>query len=319
MEQLAKLDRWASKGFFWLTCLSLLLGLVFSRGGDRVIPLTKYILAYLMFTGALSCRVADFRRVLQRPERMLASLVLIFAVMPGLTYLITRLFLKNYPLLATGVILISALPVGVTAGVFADLGRGSVSLAITLVAVTTLASGFATPFILNLLIGSQVPFDGFQMSLDLIKLLALPVVAGVALNERQLPAVEELRPLLGIFNKAGIVVTLWANAAVMAPQLTQYREGVLYSLFIVVLQLVLSYGSSILLARRLAMPLGDEMALGMSNAVRNVVAGVVIGMNYFPPAVTMPIIISIMLQPPVAVLVYQKYSLPSRAGTEANL
>jgi BASS family bile acid:Na+ symporter len=86
------------------------------------------------------------------------------------------------PLIAAGVILVGSAPGGVASNVINYLAGANVPLSVTMTAFSTLVSPFLTPLMMKLLAGQYVPVSFWGMMVDILKMIVLPIAAGLVVN-----------------------------------------------------------------------------------------------------------------------------------------
>jgi BASS family bile acid:Na+ symporter len=144
---------------------------------NLIVPLVQII----MFGMGTKLSPADFLRVLKMPWPVLIGVGLHYTIMPLAGYGIARIF--QFPgEVAAGVILIGSVSSGVASNLIAYLAGGSVALAVTITACSTLASPFMTPLLMKLLAGRLVPIDFLKMVLEILNMVIVPVGAGLVAN-----------------------------------------------------------------------------------------------------------------------------------------
>ena len=83
---------------------------------------------------------------------------------------------------AAGVVLIGACPGGVASNVMTFLARGNVALSVTMTACSTFVSPFITPLAMQVLAGQYVEIKFVAMMVSIIKMVIVPIVAGLVAN-----------------------------------------------------------------------------------------------------------------------------------------
>lgn len=135
----------------------------------------------ILFGMGMTLTVQDFRRVLEMPRAVCIGTALQFAVMPLAGLLFARLF-GLAPEVAAGLVLIGCCPGGVASNVIAFLARANVPLSVTMTAVSTLLSPLLTPLAMKLLVGATVPIAFWPMFFSIIKMIILPLIAGLLIK-----------------------------------------------------------------------------------------------------------------------------------------
>lgn len=143
--------------------------------------LASHITAFLsiiMFGMGMTLRWEDFRVVFMRPRDIAIGAGLQFTVMPGLAYLLARIF-DLPPELAVGVILVGAAPGGTASNVLTYIAGGDVPLSVGMTIVSTLLALLVTPVLVWLLGGVWVPVDPVGMIVSIAQIVLVPVGLGL--------------------------------------------------------------------------------------------------------------------------------------------
>ena len=173
-----------------------------ARGG-WIIPL----LSLVMFGMGLTLTWEDFRRVFRRPALILLGLAAQFGFMPLLAFGIARVFDLPTELLA-GLVLVGCVSGGTASNVITYLARGDVALSITLTFCSTLLAVVATPALVWLYLHQTVHVAAGAMLLSILKMVLLPVLAGVAINQFWGRHLRRLQPLFPLFSVAAIALII---------------------------------------------------------------------------------------------------------------
>lgn len=140
-------------------------------------------LGIIMLGLGLSLRVDDFKRVLVYPKAIFIGLVCQMLVLPVICFFIAKTF-GLPPVLAVGLMLLSASPGGPTANLYSHLSKGDVALNISLTAVNSILTLFTLPFIVNFAInyfmqsGEVVPMQ-FKKVIEVFAIVLVPVSLGM--------------------------------------------------------------------------------------------------------------------------------------------
>lgn len=148
------------------------------RGTDLkvlIVPLIQII----TFGMGTTLSLDDFARVLRMPGPVGIGFLLQFTVMPGIGYALAVGF-GFEPEVAAGIILVGSVSGGVASNLVTYLAGGNVALSVTMTACSTLASPFATPLLMKLLAGKLIPIDVRAMMFDILAMILVPILAGLA-------------------------------------------------------------------------------------------------------------------------------------------
>lgn len=216
------------------------------------VPHTSAFLAVIMFGMGLTIETEEFRAVLSRPKALLAGCAAQFTVMPVLAFALAKLFALPADL-ALGVILVGCAPGGTASNVITYLARGDVPLSVGMTVVSTLIAPLMTPLLVYLLAGSWVEVSFAAMVLSVMKIVLLPVVAGLVLRRVAWGAVRSVVDFCPLVSVVGIVLIVGGIIAVNA-------EKIAGSGLLVLLLVFLHNGAGLLLG------FGIASALGLSRA-----------------------------------------------------
>jgi BASS family bile acid:Na+ symporter len=132
----------------------------------------------VMFGMGTQMSLRDFTGVAKAPRGVLVGIVCHFTVMPLVGLLLTRIF-SFPPEIAAGIILIGSCSSGLASNVMAYLAGANLVLSVTVTAITTLVAPFVTPLLMKLLAGALVEVRFFDLMLEIIKIVIVPIGAAL--------------------------------------------------------------------------------------------------------------------------------------------
>jgi BASS family bile acid:Na+ symporter len=142
-----------------------------------IVPLLQVI----MFGMGSQMSLNDFTGVIKMPKGVIIGVGSQFLIMPLVALAISTIF--NFPPeIAAGIILIGCVPSGLASNVMSYIARANLALSVTITAITTLISPFATPFLMKMLGGQFIQVNFWSMMLDILNMIILPIVAGFIFN-----------------------------------------------------------------------------------------------------------------------------------------
>ena len=178
-----------------------------------------------MFGMGLTIRAEDFRIVFTRPKELFAGCVLQYTVMPLTAFVLAKLF--HLPAdLALGVILVGCCPGGTASNVITYVAGGDVPLSVGMTIVSTIAAPLCTPVLVYLLAGSWVSVSLVTMMMSVVKVVLVPVLAGILIYRifpKQINAIRELLPLVSV---VAIVMIISGIVASNAEKILTDRKSV---------------------------------------------------------------------------------------------
>jgi BASS family bile acid:Na+ symporter len=245
-----------------------------------IIPL----LGVVMFAMGMTLSIEDFKRVLKSPRVIGLGLLLQYALMPLLAFII-GLMLALPTALMVGLILVGTCPGGTASNVICYLGRGDVALSITLTAISTLLAVLLTPVLTWLYIGQEVPVPVVNMMLTVLKIIILPVTLGVIVNRyfgQKLAQVKQFLPVVSVIAIVFIIGIIVALNAQQIPQLA----------FPVIIAVILHNGLGLASGYAIAKYLGYNekicRTLAIEVGMQNSGLGVALATKYFTAITALP-------------------------------
>lgn len=130
----------------------------------------------IMFGMGTQMSFRDFAHVAMMPKGVLVGLSCQFLIMPMLGYSLSKVFLFP-PEIAAGMILIGSCSSGLASNVMTYLAKGNLPLSVTMTAIATMLAPILTPMWMYLLAGSLISVDPLKMSLDIVKMVLVPIMA----------------------------------------------------------------------------------------------------------------------------------------------
>ena len=148
-----------------------------------------FFLGIIMLSMGLTLTARDFSRVLEIPKPVLVGVGLQYLIMPFLGLGLARFF--NLPVdFMIGLILVASCPGGTASNVVCFIARLNVPLSVTLTTCSTLLAVVMTPLLTTWLVeavsrdllGTAIQVDTLGLLFNTLKVVILPVTAGVLLN-----------------------------------------------------------------------------------------------------------------------------------------
>lgn len=178
-----------------------------SVGEFQMKSLIVPLLQLIMFGMGTAMSIKDFIGVVKMPKGVLVGLACQFTIMPVLGFAIATLF--GFPAeIAAGVVLVGSSPSGLASNVMAYLAKANLALSVTLTAVSTVLAPLMTPLLMKTFAGQFVPIDFWGMMLSIIKIVILPIVAGLLFNYFFHGKAKWLDKAMPVVSMAGIAVII---------------------------------------------------------------------------------------------------------------
>lgn len=152
-----------------------------SIGNFQLKTLIVPLLQIIMFGMGSQMSLNDFTGVIKMPKGVFIGVGSHYIIMPLVGFGIASIF--NFsPEIKAGIILIGCVPSGLASNVMSYIAGANLALAVTIGAISTLLSPIVTPFLMKLLGGQFIEVSFWNMMLDILNMIILPIVAGFIFN-----------------------------------------------------------------------------------------------------------------------------------------
>lgn len=284
-----------------LTPSSVAIGVLAGSHLQPLAPLSPWIFAFMTFAGSLGSGFGEFARVLVRPLPLLVNLLILHAFMPLIAWGAALLFYPDDIHIVTGLILSAVIPTGISSFLWTSIYMGNVALTLSIILIDTMLSPFVVPLGMALILGAKVEMDGAAMMQGMFFMIVLPSLLGMALNQLSHGNVKKtLAPKLAPFSKIGMGVVVAINSSVVAPYLTNL-DGKLIGLATLVLVLaIIGYLLGWFVSRLFGWNRDVIVTLTFNSGMRNISAGAVMAISYFPAPVALPVVLGMLFQQTLA-------------------
>lgn len=139
------------------------------------------IIQLVMFGMGTQMSIHDFMGVAKNGKAIIIGLLGHFTIMPLLGFAIVKFF-QFEPEIAAGIILIGSCSSGLASNVMVYLAKGNLALSVTVTAMSTLAAPLMTPFLMKMLAGTLIEVHFFDMMMEIIKIVIIPIAAALYYN-----------------------------------------------------------------------------------------------------------------------------------------
>jgi BASS family bile acid:Na+ symporter len=235
-------------------------------GDYKLSSLIVPLLQIIMFGMGTSMSLSDFKGVVKMPKGVLIGVLCQFSIMPLIGYTLAKM--SGFPPeIAAGMILIGSSPSGMASNVMSYLAKANLALSITITAITTMLAPFITPVLMGFLAGEFVEVNVWKMMLDIVKIVIIPIGAGLLFNKffgGKAKWLDDTMPLVSMIGIALIIVIITA-----AGRDSLLDLGLLL-IFFVTLHNLIGYSLGYWAAKLFGMPESDcrtiALEVGMQNA-----------------------------------------------------
>ena len=294
---LQQMNRYLEKALPFMTPTSVILGILLSSYIIDYAFLVPWIFALITFNGSLKSNFQSLKQVITHPLPMLVALIILHIIMPIWAFLLGHLVFPGDVFTITGLVLAVVIPTGVTSMIWVSIYSGNTVLTLAIVIIDTILSPFIVPFSVSLFTGSSIEIDILSMMNGLITMIVIPSLIAMFLNQATKGKIADVwAPRLAPFAKIAVAVVVMLNSSKIAPYVLDINFKLILTAFIVLMIAASGYLLSWYIGKLLKWKKEDVVTLTFTGGMRNISAGAVIAVTFFPPAVAVPVILGMLFQ-----------------------
>lgn len=153
--------------------ISLFLGFVFPTLLTPINAYSTFLLQGIFFLSSLKINFQAIRQELRSWKTLVLVNFFMLILLPAVAYTLGRIFSTD---LALPLLLLAAMPAGMTSPLLTELIRGNVPLALIITISTSLFAPLTIPLILQFLSNGSVTIDTVSMILTLTQVIVIPFI-----------------------------------------------------------------------------------------------------------------------------------------------
>jgi len=286
---------------FSTVVLGVIAGVLAPNPVQMLKPYMLPLISVMVWAMCVTIRFRELMLVTRKVKQIACGLLLNFAFLPALCFLLAVAFLSHEPVWAVGFILMGTVPCAGMNVVWTGLLKGDVPLALILAALTMILGMVTIPGLTGLLAGAYVEVSILEMLRTIAITLAIPLILGIltryALDLRlgkditrylhSFPAVSAITAMVLMFSMLAI------NVALVPPNPT-----LILSLIIppIILFPVAFGGAHLICIRILKCPVSETNAIVYSSGMKHLPLAMGVAFASFGQMAALPIAISAAFQ-----------------------
>ena len=226
------------QSYFFIILISLAAGLLFPLKVVVLAPFATLFLQIIFFLTSLKLDPQAVLKEFRHPKALVIASLFMLLVLPAFVFVVAQALV---PSLAIALLLLAAMPTGMTAPLLADVVGGKATTALVLTVMTSLLAPFTIPLVISLFASTAVTVSAGAMVWSLVKVILIPFfLAQCARHFLH----TQLQPTYFTFKPISLVLLGLLIAGVVSKQAETILAGVGSS---VVFQLLVLTGFIILL------------------------------------------------------------------------
>ncbi len=300
---LQKMNKKLEKIMPLITPVSVITGVLLTSYLKDFSFLIPWVFAFMTFAGSLGSDFRSFTDAVIHPVPIIAALAVLHVIMPLWALGVGHLTFNGDAYTITGLVMAMVIPTGVTSFIWSSIYKGNIALTLSVILIDTMLSPFIVPLSLSLIVGHKVDMDVWGIMKGLFGMVVIPSLIGMYLNHLTKGRIKDvLGAPLAPFSKICVGITVMLNGAVVAPYLIHISLKLVETVLVVFLIAVTGYFLSFFTGKLLRKDRGTVVAITFTGGMRNISAGAVLAVSYFPPAVAVPVVVGMLFQQVLASL-----------------
>lgn len=281
----------------FITPSAVLIGVLFAAHLSPFTFLVPWVFAFMTFSGSLSSNFRSLQKAFIYPLPLLSALFILHLIMPLWAFGVGHIVFHGDGLTITGLILAMVIPTGITSFVWVSIYKGNIGLALSIILIDTILSPFIVPASLTLFVGQKVEMNIGDIIIGLLFMVVIPSLIGMLCNQITKGKIKDtLGVKLAPFAKIAIGVVVAINSSAVAPYLRNIDSKLLLIAVAVLFIALSGFALSWLLSSLLQQERETKASLLFTGGMRNISAGAVIAVHYFPAPVAVPVVIGMLFQ-----------------------
>lgn len=273
---------------FWVVMIAgIILGLwpPFEVNTSPVVQ--KILLAMMLFVAFMKIDAIEILENMKNLRLMSWITFVYMIVIPLGFYFLSGIFDHEF---AVGILLLTAMPAGVSSPVLTDIAKGNIPLSMSLAILTQLIAPFTVPLLFRLVNIRLVDIDEFLMLRDIVILVFVPMILS-QLTKKLLPGVVAgLHDLLTSFNVLIIFSFVFVTISSQREVILGNPAGLVWKLAALYLLFILLHIIGYMIIPRENRE--SRIAVAIGSAYMNNGLAIVLAVSYFSPAVLVLMVLS---------------------------
>ena len=276
------------ESYFWVFLLAgIILGLSYPVYNDFLMSLLKPLLMLMLMLVFLK---TDFIRIIKqiRDYRLMTYLACTFMlIIPLILFSAINLFSHE---LAIGILLLTAMPAGVSTPSLTDIVRGNIALSSGIAILTSMMAPFTVPLLFRLVNHDTLEMNSLAMFTDLAVLIFVPLAVSQLLKKLFPAIVERIKSGFTAVNIIIIFIMVYAAMGSQRGLITGDPVSILWKISFLYVVYILLHAAGYFMAP--GQDRQSRIAITISSAYRNNGMAIVLAAIYFEPSVLVLMVLS---------------------------
>lgn len=282
--------------------LCLTLGILFGylfypTVGTSIVPSAgPYLLMTIMFTMGLAISFQDWKRIVQKPKLVTVSVLLRWACMPLIAFLLSLILLRIFPgttgkALAAGMIVLGTTPTGGGSNALTMISKGDLALSVSVTSLNTVLAPFLQPVLILWLAGGFANLNANALFKDLVYLVVIPVMAGTMLGSAFPKPINRIKPIFAPLAVLCLSFIVMGTMSKGTATLIKQFSVLVYLVIICLVQALAGLFLGFFVPKLFGFNYAQRKAACFEVGVENAAMAMLIALRHFNPLTALPSIV----------------------------
>ena len=276
------------ENYFWIFLLGgILLGLSYPVYNDFLMSLLKPFLMLMLLLVFLKTDIVQIIKQI-KDYRLMAYLAGAFMILIPLILFAAINFFSHE--LATGILLLTAMPAGVSTPSLTDIVKGNIALSSGIAIITSMLAPFTVPLLFRLVNHGTIGIDSFGMFTDLAVLVFVPLAASQVIKRLFPATIARIKSGFTAVNILLIFIMVYAAMGSQRGLITGDPFSILWEVSFLYVIYILLHAAGFLLAK--GQDSQSRIAITIGAAYRNNGMAIVLAAIHFEPSILVLMVLS---------------------------
>jgi len=282
-----KISEFIEKHFWIFLLAGIIIGLWQPLRSETPPVILKLLLGMMLFLVFMKIDALEVFEKLKDIKLMILIVLIYMIIVPLMFYILTLIFDKQ---LALGLLLLTAMPAGVSSPALVDLLRGNIPLAMSIAVVTQIVAPFTVPFLFWIIGSKSLDINILMVFRDIVILIFIPMILAQSAKRLFPRAISRGHHLftsvnvLVLFSFVYIAISSQRDIIIAYPVSLIWKTVVLYLVF------SLLHGIGYLMG--LKQNKENKIAYAVTSAYMNNGMAIVLAAAYFSPDILILMVLS---------------------------
>lgn len=247
----------------------------------------KIILWLMLFVVFLKIDALEILENIRNYRLMLYVTFVYMVAIPVAFYFLVKIF---DPGLAIGIMLLTAMPAGVSTPALTDIVKGNIPLSMSLAIISQLAAPVTVPLLFWLIAGSTVPVNKMLLLKDIAILVFTPMIVAQIIKRYFSATIQKARHLFTSANIFLLVAFVYITLSLQRNVILDDPFGVLWEICILYLVFIVLHFIGYFMAYKEKKE--NRTAIAIGAAYTNNGLAIVLAVSYFRPEILVLMVLS---------------------------